>query len=86
MAPKTIEYMTADHLGGASHNNLGPGYGFGLGFTVRLSTGVAGVSGSPGDYNWGGAYGTWFWVDPEEDLTAVFMAHAPAPSGCTIAS
>jgi CubicO group peptidase (beta-lactamase class C family) len=79
VAPKTIAFMTADHLGTAAHNNLGPGYGFGLGFTVRLSTGVAGVTGSTGDYNWGGAYGTWFWVDPEEEMTTVFMAHAPGP-------
>ena len=40
----------------------------------------SGVTGSPGDYNWGGAYGTWFWVDPKEEMTTVFMAHAPGPT------
>ncbi|BBK40699.1 penicillin-binding protein [Allostella vacuolata] len=80
VAPKTIEFMTADHLGPSIQNNGAPGYGFGLGFAVRRGTGVAGTTGSPGDYNWGGAYGTWFWVDPSEDLTAVFMAHAPGPT------
>ena len=67
-------------MGGANRERLAPGYGFGLGFTVRLEPGVAGVTGSPGDYNWGGAYGTWFWVDPKEEMTTVFMAHAPGPT------
>ncbi|HKD00006.1 MAG TPA: serine hydrolase, partial [Methylomirabilota bacterium] len=55
----------------------GPGYGFGLGFAVRKDTGVAPMIGSAGDYNWGGAFGTGFWVDPKEEL--VFMAQAPGP-------
>ncbi|BBK39102.1 penicillin-binding protein [Allostella sp. ATCC 35155] len=80
LAPKTVDFMTADHVGDADRERLAPGYGFGLGFTVRLETGVAGVTGSPGDYNWGGAYGTWFWVDPKEEMTTVFMAHAPGPT------
>ncbi|WP_374447703.1 serine hydrolase domain-containing protein [Stella sp.] len=80
LAPKTVDFMTADHMGAADRQSLAPGYGFGLGFTVRLETGVAGVTGSPGDYNWGGAYGTWFWIDPREQMTTVFMAHAPGPT------
>ena len=80
---KTVEYMTSDHLGtqiapGQSYSP-GPGYGFGLGFAVRKETGLAGMTGSAGDYNWGGAYGTGFWVDPKEELTVVFMAQAPGP-------
>jgi CubicO group peptidase (beta-lactamase class C family) len=80
---KTIEYMTSDHLGthiapGQAYSP-GPGYGFGLGFAVRKETGVAPLTGSAGDYNWGGAFGTGFWVDPKEELTVVFMAQAPGP-------
>ena len=80
---KTVEYMTADHLGPEVENGIATtesardGYGFGLGVAVRRTAGVSGVTGSKGDYNWGGAYGTYFWVDPEEELAVVFMAHAP---------
>jgi CubicO group peptidase (beta-lactamase class C family) len=80
---KTVEYMTSDHLGtriapGPVYSP-GPGYGFGLGFAVRKETGVASMTGSAGDYNWAGAFGTGFWVDPKEELTVVFMAQAPGP-------
>jgi CubicO group peptidase (beta-lactamase class C family) len=76
---KTLEYMTADHLNGlpGSFDLLVPGYGFGLGFTVRLHTGVASTPGSIGQYSWGGIAGTTFWVDPAEQLYAVMMVQAP---------
>ncbi|HEX6841211.1 MAG TPA: serine hydrolase domain-containing protein [Stellaceae bacterium] len=76
---KTLEYMTADHLNGlpGSFDLLVPGYGFGLGFTVRLHTGVASTPGSIGQYSWGGIAGTTFWVDPAEQLYAVMMIQAP---------
>jgi CubicO group peptidase (beta-lactamase class C family) len=78
---KTIELMTADHLGGieAPADMLPPGHGFGLGFAVRLATGLAPFPGSVGSYYWGGAAGTTFWVDPAERLTAVLMIQAPGP-------
>jgi CubicO group peptidase (beta-lactamase class C family) len=76
---KTIELMTADHLGGieASPDLLPPGHGFGLGFAVRLAAGMAPFPGSVGSYFWGGVAGTTFWVDPAERLTAVLMIQAP---------
>jgi CubicO group peptidase (beta-lactamase class C family) len=76
---KTLEYMTADHLNGlpGSFDLLVPGYGFGLGFTVRLHTGVAQTPGSIGQYSWGGIAGTTFWVDPAEHFYAVMMIQAP---------
>jgi CubicO group peptidase (beta-lactamase class C family) len=40
---------------------------------VRREAGVAGIVGSPGDFNWGGAGGTYFWVDPKEELSVVLM-------------
>jgi len=82
LGPKTIEYMTSDHLGSAvvpgPYYLPGPGYGFGLGFAVRRDAGVSPVNGSPGDYNWGGAGGTAFWVDPKEQMFVVFMIQSPS--------
>jgi CubicO group peptidase (beta-lactamase class C family) len=79
---KTVDYMTTDHLGpiaGAGDYLPGSGYGFGLGFAVRRETGLANLTGTAGDYNWGGAYGTAFWVDPKEQLVVVSMTQAPGP-------
>ena len=72
---KTIEYMTTDHLG--AMRGPQPGYGFGLGFAVRQTSGQAIANGTGGDYTWGGLGGTYFWVDPKERLVAVWMMQAP---------
>lgn len=83
LSRKTIEFMTADHLGalpGAMEGPMylpGPAYGFGLGFGVRLATGCAQTPGSIGDYNWSGLAGTYFWIDPAEDLIAIWLMQAP---------
>jgi CubicO group peptidase (beta-lactamase class C family) len=76
---KTLELMTADHLGGlpASPDLLPPGHGFGLGFAVRTHLGMAPFPASVGTYYWSGAAGTSFWVDPVERLCAVLMIQAP---------
>jgi CubicO group peptidase (beta-lactamase class C family) len=80
---KTIELMTANHLpGGATLQDLAvggfgeagfEGVGFGLGFAVGLGPAATAMAGSAGEYYWGGAASTAFWVDPAEDLFAVFM-------------
>ena len=80
----TVTLMTADHLP-ASFNNMiadkmepaATGYGFGLGFAVRRQDGIAAMAGSAGEYYWSGVYGTYFWVDPREELSVVLMAAAP---------
>jgi CubicO group peptidase (beta-lactamase class C family) len=81
LGPRTIAYMTADHLGSAivpgPYYLPGPGYGFGLGFAVRRDAGVHFANSSPGEYNWGGAGGTAFWVDPKEQMFVVFMMQSP---------
>ncbi len=83
LSRKTVEFMTSDHLAADVKNgipNVDParvGYGFGLGVAVRRQDGISPISGSAGDYHWGGAYGTFFWVDPKENLAVVFMAHTP---------
>jgi CubicO group peptidase (beta-lactamase class C family) len=82
LAGTTVRLMTADHLGEIKPAIplLPPGYGFGLGFAIRRADGLSSVAGSAGEYNWGGAGGTMFWVDPREQLIAVLMTQAqPGP-------
>lgn len=67
---KTVELMTADQLVDIP---MSPGMGFGLGFSIRTDLGKAGEPGSVGDYGWGGAYHSKYWVDPHEKLTVVYM-------------
>jgi CubicO group peptidase (beta-lactamase class C family) len=83
---KTVEYMTSDQLGPEvdidalrNYPNLN-GYGFGLSVAVRRGPGVSGMVGSTGDFNWGGAGGTFFWVDPKEELTVVLMERTTVPA------
>jgi len=71
LSRKTIQLMSSDNLG--TIPGMGPGAGFGLGFAVSRSPGEAGMMGSPGEYNWGGAAGTRFWIDPQEELIGIFM-------------
>lgn len=63
LSPRTIAYMTADHLGDLPGQD--PGMGFGLGFEVRKAAGIAGFPGGVGEYGWAGNAGTIFWVDSE---------------------
>jgi CubicO group peptidase (beta-lactamase class C family) len=81
LGPKTVAYMTVDHLGTVVAPGPlylpGAGFGFGLGFAVRKDAGVSPFAGSVGEYNWGGAGGTYFWVDPKEDMFVVFMMQSP---------
>ena len=83
LSRKMLAYMTSDHLVGLPHARSGisylpgPGYGFGLGFAVRTHEGGALMPGSVGDFTWSGLAGTYFWVDPAEDLLAIFMMQAP---------
>lgn len=73
LSPKTVQLMTANHTGDLPIWLTGPGYGFGLGFSVLKDVGEAGVAGSEGTYGWGGAYCTYFWVDPVEEMFGILM-------------
>ena len=76
LSPTTVAYMTADHLGDAKFSGsttLPAGTGFGLGFAVRKETGLFEVTGTKGEYFWGGAAGTGFYVDPTEEIVVVWM-------------
>ncbi len=76
---KTVEYMTADHLGRIPRANalLPLGNGFGLGFAVKTALGEHTEPGSIGSYGWSGAAGTAFFVDPSEALFAIVLTQAP---------
>jgi CubicO group peptidase (beta-lactamase class C family) len=79
LGPHTVDFMTADHLGGlpADGTLLPPGHGFGLGFAVRTHLGLSPVPGSVGLYYWGGIAGTTFFVDPALDMHAMLLIQAP---------
>jgi CubicO group peptidase (beta-lactamase class C family) len=68
---QTLAFMTADHVG--NRPGRPDGLGFGLGFEVRTRVGDSGLPGSLGEYGWAGAAGTLFWVDPKEQLIALYM-------------
>jgi len=83
LGSRTVDFMTSDHLGpmGNRDDGLyvpGRGYGQGFGFYVRVDAGNAYFLGNVGEYYKGGYAGTVFWVDPSEDLMAVYMMCAPA--------
>jgi len=84
MGRGTVRLMTADHLPASFIDKIADkmdpaaaGYGFGLGFAVRRQDGIAAMAGSAGDYYWSGVYGTYYWVDPRQELAVVFLAMAP---------
>jgi CubicO group peptidase (beta-lactamase class C family) len=83
LAPKTLALMTSNHLPngldlpGMSRSLFSEatynGIGFGLGFSVTMDPAKTLIPGSPGEYSWGGAATTSFWIDPAEELIAIFM-------------
>jgi CubicO group peptidase (beta-lactamase class C family) len=81
LGPKTVAFMTSDHVGTSIAPGTayipGSGFGFGLGFAVRKDAGISPLAGSVGEFNWGGAGGTFFWIDPKEDMFVVFMMQSP---------
>jgi len=76
---KTVEFMTADHLGAIPRANelLPADHGFGLGFAVKIASGGHTEPGSIGSYGWSGAAGTAFFVDPAEAMFALILTQAP---------
>ncbi len=68
---KTVEWMTSNHL--PDGVNLDTSSGFGLGFSILLDLGKSPMLGSVGNYGWGGAANTNFWIDPQEELIGILM-------------
>ena len=92
---KTVDLMTMNHLpGGQDLTTLAQagmftetayaGVGFGLGFSVMLDPARAQILGTPGEFAWGGAASTAFWVDPAEDLIVIFMTQVMPSSSYPI--
>jgi len=74
LGSRTVALMVSDQIDSVYG---APGMGFGLGFEILEDPGRAGEYGSPGRFGWGGAYGTSYWVDPAEQLVAVYMVQYP---------
>jgi CubicO group peptidase (beta-lactamase class C family) len=77
---KTLQLMASNHLDPSVklESHLVPaGHSFGLGFAVRTLEGMAPFPGSVGQFFWSGMAGTFFWIDPKEELFAVFMSQGP---------
>lgn len=81
LSPKSVELMTSNHVGNLYNEGR---LGFGLGFEITEHVGRSGRPGSVGEFGWGGAYYTKFWVDPVEKIVAVFMTQALPSGGATI--
>lgn len=78
LAPSSVALMTADHVD-ARYGSAG--MGFGLGFSVVEDVGARGVPGSVGEFGWGGAYHSTYWVDPAEGLVVVYLTQVIPASG-----
>ena len=73
---KTLELMASNHLGPdvkITTTHIPPGHGFGLGFAVLTNPARSPDALSIGSFTWGGANGTLFWIDPQEDLIGILM-------------
>ena len=82
LSRKSVELMRSDHLGnlGRFGPTLPEGYGFGLTFAVNRGPGKTPTVGSEGEYYWGGAAGTSFWIDPKEHMIGVFLINVLPPT------
>ncbi len=78
LSRKTIELMTTNHLGDLPFRS---GQGFGLGFSIVTDLGERGTLGSVGEYGWGGAYHSTYWVDPQEELVVVYLTQIIPATG-----
>jgi CubicO group peptidase (beta-lactamase class C family) len=79
ISSKTVELMTVNHLGEVTFPLKGAG--FGLGFYTVNDLGLRGLLGSKGEYGWGGAYHSTYWVDPEENLVVVYFTQLRPDNG-----
>ncbi len=79
LSRKTVELMTSDHLGSIKYDR--DGQGFGLGFSIVKDVGTYGSPSSAGEFGWGGAYHSNYWVDPKEHLVVVYMTQLIPATG-----
>ncbi|MBX9709885.1 MAG: serine hydrolase, partial [Xanthobacteraceae bacterium] len=87
LKPETFTAMTANQIvpqGPIRKGDYyfpGDGFGFTLGFAIRAEQGEKNPPGSPGELKWDGAGGTYFWIDPQQDMFAVLMIQSPSERG-----
>jgi CubicO group peptidase (beta-lactamase class C family) len=94
LSPKTIQLMATNHLPDGKDlptlsrslfsEAMFDGIGFGLGFAVVIDPPRTLIPGSLGDFSWGGAASTYFWIDPREELTTIFMTQLMPSTTYTI--
>ncbi len=85
LSPQTVHQMTTNTLArdmrfaGMVGQFVGPkvGTGWGLGFAVRTDPAASNLPGAVGSFNWGGVWGTWFWIDPVDKLIGILMIQVP---------
>lgn len=80
LAPRTVEMMRTNHMSDQALQTRGRGQGWGLGFSVIMDAAAAGEPYGDGSYYWVGIAGTWFWIDPVNDLTFVGMIQHRGPT------
>ncbi len=73
IGPRTVRLMISNHTGDKAVWLRGPGYGFGLGYSVSVDQGPSAMPNAEGTYGWGGAYCTVFWVDPLDQIVGILM-------------
>ena len=78
LSPKSVQIMTSDYVGSRYTDAA---HGFGLGFSITKDLGATGEPGSPGEYGWGGAYHSTYWVDPREDMVVVYLTQVIPAAG-----
>jgi len=71
LSRKSVELMTSDHLRNIKYDR--EGQGFGLGFSIVKDVGAYGAPTSVGEFGWGGAYHSSYWVDPKEQMVVVYF-------------
>lgn len=94
LGPRTVDFMSTNHLpGDVDLDEFGiplyaetpfTGVGFGLGFSITLDPVATGIGSTAGEYGWGGLASTYFWIDPVEQLTAIFMTQLMPSSALPI--
>jgi CubicO group peptidase (beta-lactamase class C family) len=84
LAPLTVRHLRRNHAAELATDNLYSIDGFGLGVGVSVDPGVTGELGADGNYGWGGAAGTLFWVDPVDAVIGIFMTQS-VPHQTTLA-
>lgn len=73
LGSRTVRLMTTNHTGDKAVWLRGPGFGFGLGYSITTDLGPSGMPSAVGTYGWGGAFCTVFWVDPEDEIIGILM-------------